>query len=322
VDTLITLDEIKAARDALPDVIRRTPILPLSRDSTEVGSEKLFLKAENLQVTGAYKVRAAFTMMNALGPERLKNGLVLTSSGNFAQGFAYAGARMGVKIVVVMLDQTSPYKIKGTEGYGAEVYLCGTDAGARQGIVEQVAADRGMTAINTWEERPITAGHASIGLEIVEDCPDFEQVLVPVSSGGVAGGIAAAVKLSRPNVKVVGVQPECANAAYVSLQKGEPTAIDYWDTMADGLSAVRPGEFPFKHLQTYLDEIVLISEQEIADTFRTLLTRAKILGEPAGVVASAGFLSGKVDTSLKTVAAVTGGNVTDEVIQKMLSMSA
>jgi threonine dehydratase len=319
---LITLDEIKAARDALPDVIRRTPILPLSRDSAEVGNEKLFLKAENLQVTGAYKVRAAFTMMNALGPERLKNGLVLTSSGNFAQGFAYAGARMGVKIVVVMLDHTSPYKIKGTEGYGAEVYLCGTDAGARQEIVEQVAADRGMTAINTWEERPITAGHASIGLEIIEDCPDVEQVLVPVSSGGVAGGIAAAIKLSRPNVKVVGVQPERANAAYVSLKKGEPTAIDYWDTMADGLSAVRPGAFPFKHLQTYLDEIVLISEQEIADTYRILLTRAKILGEPAGVVASAGFLSGKVDTSLKTVAAVTGGNVTNEIIQKMLAMSA
>ena len=321
-DTLITLEEIKAARDALPGVIRRTPILPLSRDSVEVGNEKLFLKAENLQVTGAYKVRAAFTMMNAIGEDRLKNGLVLASSGNFAQGFAYAGALMGVKIVVVMLDHTSLSKIKGTEGYGAEVYLCGTNAAARQEIVEQIAADRGMTAINTWEERPITLGHASIGLEIVEDCSDVEQVLVPVSSGGVAGGIAAAVKLSQPNAKVVGVQPERANAAYISLQKGEPTEIDYWETMADGLSAVRPGELPFKHLQTYLDEIILISEQEIANTFRILLTRAKILGEPAGVVASAGFLSGKVDTSLKTVAIVTGGNVTDEVIQKMLLMSA
>jgi threonine dehydratase len=322
VTSLITLEEIKAAREALPDVIRRTPILPLSRDSAEVGQEKLFLKAENLQVTGAYKVRAAFTMMNAIEPERLKNGLVLTSSGNFAQGFAYAGARMGVKVVVVMLDQTSPYKIQGTEGYGAEVFLCGTDASARQDIVEQVARERGMTAINTWEERPITAGHASIGLEIVEDCSDVEQVLVPVSSGGVAGGIAAAIKLSRPEVKVIGVQPERANAAYVSLEKGKPTAIDYWDTMADGLSAVRPGEFPFQNLQAYLDEIVLISEQDIAETFRTLLYRAKVLGEPAGVVASAGFLSGKVDTSLKTVAAVTGGNVTEDVIQKMLSMSA
>ena len=319
---LITLEEIKSARDALPNVIRRTPILPLSRNSLEVGNEKLFLKAENLQVTGAYKVRAAFTMLKALDPDKLNNGLVLTSSGNFAQGFAYAGTQTGVKIVVVMLDHTSSYKIKGTEGYGAEVYLCGTDAGARQDIVEQVADDRGMSAINTWEERPITVGHASIGLEIIEDFPEVEQVLVPVSSGGVAGGIAAAIKLSRPDVKVIGVQPERANAAYVSLQKGQPTVIDYWDTMADGLSAVRPGEFPFKHLQTFLDEIVLISEQEIADTFRTLLTRAKILGEPAGVVASAGFLSDKVDTSLKTVAVVTGGNVTDEVIQKMLSMSA
>ena len=320
--SLITLEEIKAARNALPDVIRRTPILPLSRDSAEVGREKLFLKAENLQVTGAFKVRAAFNMMNSIAPERLKNGLVLTSSGNFAQGFAYAGACMGVKVVVVMLDQTSPYKIQATEGYGAEVFLCGTDASARQSIVEQIAADRDMMAIDTWEERPILAGHGSIGLEIIEDCPDVEQVLVPASSGGVAGGIAAAVKLSRPEVKVIGVQPERANAAYVSLEKGEPTAIDYWDSMADGLSAVRPGEFPFKHLQAHLDEIVLISEQDTAETFRTLLSRAKIQVEPAGVAASAGFLSGKVDTSLKTVAAVTGGNVTEETIQKMLSMSA
>ena len=178
-----------------------------------------------------------------------------------------------------------------------------------------------MTAIDTWEEPPIVAGHGTIGFEIMEQCPDAQQVLVPVSSGGVAGGIAAAVKLINPNVKVIGIQPERANAAYVSRQAGEPTAIDYWDSIADGLSARRPGEYPFMHLQAFLDDIVLVSEADIARAFRTILTRAKMLGEAAGVTAAAGFLSGKVDTSLKTVAALTGGNLTQETMAKLLAMA-
>lgn len=319
---LTTLNEIKAARKALPAAIRRTPILPLARDSSDVGREKLFLKCENLQVTGAYKIRAAFTVLRSLSDEQRKRGLVVTSSGNFAQAYAYAGAQMGVPIVVVMLDSTSPYKVENTRGYGAEVVFCGTYALARQSVVDRTAKERGMTAIDNWEYPPIVPGHASIGMEIVEDCPDVETVLVPVSSGGLAAGIATAVKLSNPRIKVIGVQPEHANAAYVSLSKGEPTAIDYWDSMADGLSARRPGEHPFRHLQEYMDEIVLISEQDLANAFRTILFRTKMLGEPAGVVAAAAFLSGKVDGSRKTVATLTGGNVTEEAVQKMLAMSA
>lgn len=319
---MITLDDIKAARARLPAVIRRTPILALARESAEVGQETLFLKAENLQVTGAFKVRAVFTLMNALTEQQRASGVVLTSSGNFAQAFALAGKMMSIPIVVVMLDRTSTYKVQATRGYGAEVVFCGDDALARQPMVERIARERGMTAVDTWEEPPLTAGHGSIGLEILEDLPGVEQVLVPVSSGGLAAGVATAVKESRPSVKVIGVQPERANAAYVSLQNRTPTAIDYWDSMADGLSAVRPGQFPFKHLQTYLDEIVLISEQDIADAFRTLLLRAKIISEPAGAVASAGFLSGKVDQHLRTVACVTGGNLTEETMQKMLTMAA
>lgn len=318
---LTTLDDIRAARDALPPQVRLTPVLPLARDSAEIGRETLYLKCENLQVTGAYKVRAAFTMLNHLSPEARAKGVVMTSSGNFAQAFAYAGREMGVPIVVVMLDATSPYKIAATEGHGAEVYLCGDDALARQPTVERLAAERGMTAIDTWEEPPITAGHGSIGLEIVEQMPDVQQVLVPVSSGGVAAGIATAVKLSRPDVRVVGVQPVRANAAYVSLEAGEPTAIDYWDTIADGLSARRPGAFPFAHLQEYLDEIVLIEERDIGQAFETLLMRAKLLAEPAGAVASAAFLAGKVDTSLTTVAALTGGNLTRDTMARLFELA-
>ncbi len=317
---LTTLSEIEAARSRLPAAVRRTPIVPLARTPAEAGHERLSLKCENLQVTGAYKVRAVFTLLNALTPAQHAKGVVLTSSGNFAQAFAFAGRMMGTPIVVVMMDRTSPYKVEATRGYGAEVVFCGNDALARQPTVERIAAERGMTAVDVWEEPPIIAGHGSIGLEILEDCPQVQQVLVPVSSGGVAAGVAAAIKQRRPEVKVIGVQPERANAAYVSLRQGRPTTIDYWDSMADGLSAVRPGAYPFAHLQRYLDEIVLISERDIAEAFRTLLFRAKLLGEPAGVVAAAGFLAAKVDQELRTVACLTGGNLTEETMLKMLRM--
>ena len=316
----VQLKDIERARSRFPNWIRRTPIIPFSSDSSEVGKEKLFLKSENLQVTGAYKIRAAVTILNSLTEEQLAKGVVLTSSGNFAQAFAYAGSCLGVKIVVVMLDRTSLYKVEATRGYGAGVVFCGTDALSRQPMVEKIAKDRGMTAIDTWEEPMATVGHGTIGLEILEDIENLEAVLVPVSSGGVAAGISAAIKQTNPKVKVIGVQPEKANAAYVSLQAGEPTAIDYWNSIADGLSAVRPGLFPFRHLQRFLDEIVLVSEIEIANAFYEILYRCKILAEPAGAVAAAAFLSKKVNIDLITVAAVTGGNVTDEMVLAMKKM--
>ena len=318
---LVSFDDIKDAQTRLHPAVRRTPIIPVARDSQEIGNEQLFIKCENLQVTGAYKIRAAFTMLDRLTAEQKSKGVVLTSSGNFAQGFAYAGRLMNVPIAVVMLRKTSPYKVDATRDHGADVIYC-DDALARQPMVNEIAKERGMTAIDTWEEYWITAGHASLGIEIAEDADGLEQVLVPVSSGGVAAGVSCAIKHMRPDVKVIGVQPEHANAAYVSRQKGEPTTIDYWDSIADGLSARRPGERPFAHLQEYLDDIVLVSEADIGRAFEVLLTRTKMLGEAAGVVASAAFLADKVDTSLKTVAALTGGNLSKDSIDKLKALAA
>ncbi len=317
---LLSLPDIKTAQSKLPEVIRTTPIVPVSRDAKEIGNETLFLKCENMQVTGAYKVRAAFTAMQTLSDADRAGGIVVASSGNFAQAFAYAGRLMQTPVAVVMLESTSPYKIAQTKGHGGEVIFCGSDAMSRQPTVDRVARDRAMKSIDTWEYPPLMAGHASIGMEILQQCPDVEQVLVPVSSGGVAGGVATAIKLQRPDVRVVGIQPEHANAAFLSVKEGKPVEIDNWDTIADGLSARRPGEFPFRHLQAYLDDIVLVSEREIANAFRTILFRAKQVGEPAGVVAAAGFLSGRVNTNVVTVAVLTGGNVGEDVVQVMLKM--
>ncbi len=169
-----------------------------------------------------------------------------------------------------------------------------------------------MTVIDTWEERAIIAGHGTLGLEILEDRSDIEQILVPVSSGGMAAGVAAAVKQLAPQVRVIGVQPVGANAAYLSLAAGQPVSIDHWNTIADGLSARRPGEYPFAHLQRYLDEIVLVEERDIAIAHMQLRRRAKIIAEPAGAVSVAAYLSGRVDVNRRTVAVVSGGNLSDE----------
>ena len=315
---LTTLQDIEDAREALPSIVRRTPIVPLAPESCDIGHEKLFLKAECLQVTGAYKVRAAFNVLRCLSELERKRGIVLASSGNFAQAFAFAGAQLGVSVVVVMLDQTSTYKVTATQELGAEVVFCGRDALNRQPTVDAIAGDRDITAIDTWEHPSVIAGHGSIGLEVIEDAPEVEQILVPVSSGGVAAGIATAVKLSAPHIRIIGVQPEGANAYFLSRKAGKPVALSRWDTIADGLSARFPGVYPFHHLQEYLDDVVLVSEKDIATSFRSLLYRAKLLVEPAGAVAPAAFLSDKVDQDRTTVAAVTGGNVTAEKVQTLL----
>ena len=317
---LTTLQDIEDAREALPSIVRRTPIVPLAPESCDIGHEKLFLKAECLQVTGAYKVRAAFNVLRCLSELKRKRGIVLASSGNFAQAFAAAGAQLGVSVVVVMLDQTSTYKVTATQELGAEVVFCGRDALNRQPTVDAIAGDRDITAIDTWEHPSVIAGHGSIGLEVIEDAPEVEQILVPVSSGGVAAGIATAVKLSAPHIRIIGVQPEGANAYFLSRKAGKPVALSRWDTIADGLSARFPGVYPFHHLQEYLDDVVLVSEKDIAASFRSLLFRGKLLVEPAGAVAAAAFFSGKVDQDRTTVAAVTGGNVTAETVQTLLSL--
>jgi threonine dehydratase len=301
--------------------VRRTPVLPCAIDIADIGQERLFLKLENLQVTGAYKVRAAFTAIAALTEEQRHRGIVLASSGNFAQAFALAGRLYGIPTRVVMLASTSSYKIAASRALGAEVDLYEGPALGRQARVEELARQFEMTAIDTWEERAIISGHGTLGLEIIDDFPDVQQVLVPVSSGGMAAGVSAAVKESAPHVRIVGVQPVGANAAYLSLVEGKPVAIDHWNSIADGLSARRPGEFPFLHLQRYLDDMVLVSDRDIAQAHAILRRRAKIVAEPAGAVAAAAYLIGRVDMSLRTVAVVSGGNLSDATLLQLQRMA-
>ena len=321
VSPYITLEEIRAASKAFPPLVRKTPVLPFASGLKEIGSERLLLKLENFQAIGAFKVRAAFAMMAALPPEQRSRGIVFASSGNFAQAFALAGKHFDVRTRVVMLSATSPYKIEAACALGAEVDLFDGPALERQARVAEHGRTSGMTVIDTWEERAIVVGHGTLGLEILDDVPDVEQILVPVSSGGLAAGVAAAVKQAAPRVSVIGVQPKEANAAYLSLAAGHPVSIDHWHSIADGLSARRPGEYPFIHLQRYLDKIVLVEEQEIAIAHVMLRRRAKTIAEPAGSVSVAAFLAERVDVSRRTVAIVSGGNLTEETMRTLDRMA-
>lgn len=316
---LITLKEIEEARARISPLVRWTPIVPFAPTPAEAGRERLFLKLENLQVTGAYKPRAAFHIVGSLSPEERARGVVMTSSGNFAQAFALAGRELGVRVAVVVMKKASPFKVEAVRRYGGEVVFCEDDYMARKPRMREVAAERGMLAVDTSEDRRTPIGHASIGMEILDDMPDVETVVCPCSSGGLIAGLASAVKLRNPGVRVVGVQPVGGAAIHRSLEAGRPVTLDRWDSMADGLSATRPGDFPFAHIQARVDEVVLVTEEEIAEAFRLLLFRGKILAEGAGAVSVAACLSGKVKGGGKTVAVVSGGNLTPELVQKLLA---
>ncbi len=317
----ITLEKIINAYDRMASPVRVTPILPVARSSAEVGQERLFLKAEHLQVTGSYKARAAFHILRSLDGEGRRKGIVMSSSGNFAQAFAYAGPVVGSPVAIVMPDYTADVKVQSTRDYGAQVILCPTFAD-RDPTVERVAEAQGMFALHSFEHPEVPIGHSGIGLEILEQAPDVETVLIPVSSGGLAAGIAVAIKENRPDVEVLGVQPEGGAAAYESWQADEVRTIENWDSMADALSGRRPGELPFRYLQRYLDDILLVSEEAIAESVRTILFRTKTLAEPGGATAAAAFLDGLVDNDRLTVAIASGGNIQPSVLGKILSGDA
>ncbi len=316
---LLTLKEIEEARASLPSDVRWTPLVPFSRDSAEVGNERLYLKLENLQVTGAYKPRAAFNILGSLTPEERARGVVMSSSGNFAQAFAYAGKRLGIPVVVVMMENMSPYKIEAIRGYGTEIVFCESNYSARKPMMEKVARERGMHLIDTSEDRRVAAGHAGIGMEILDDMPDVETVIVPCSSGGLIAGVASAIKLRSPGVRIVGVNPDGGAAIHRSLEAGEPVTLDRWESMADGLSATRPGDFPFAHIRERVDEVVLVSEEEIAEAFRLLFSRGKILAEPSGAVSVAAWMTGRAGEDAKTIAVISGGNVAADTVSTLLA---
>lgn len=306
---MITLAEIEEAQQELPPEVVRTPVLRADALSEETGGT-VFLKTENLQVTGSYKARAAFTILNRLSDDQQRRGAAISSSGNFAAAFAYMGTLLGIPTTVVMMQKTAPYKVERTRRFGAEVVLCENRHESRWETLDRLNAERGITTINTFEEPNVIRGHGTIGLEIMEQIPDGDVVLIPISSGGLIAGVATAVKAIRPSVRVIGVQPEGSQAMYRSFRQGRVCGIDEARTICDALIAARPGALPFEHVQRYVDDVVLVSDEQVKYAVRTLAGAAKLVVEPSGAVGVAAMQSGVVDVHGKTVIAlVSGGNI-------------
>jgi threonine dehydratase len=317
---MVTLENIRSAQARLNGVAVRIPLLELNLPDTN--GRHLFLKLENLQPIGAFKLRGAYNKIASLPPEERNRGVITYSSGNHGQGVAYAARATGVKAVVVMPRDAPAIKRDAVAAMGAEIVLVGPSSLERQHRAEELARQRGYAIIPPFNDEQIIAGQGTIGLEILEDLPEVETVLVPVGGGGMISGIATAIKLSKPSVNVIGVEPELAADAQASLRQGElveSSAEQVSRTIADGLRTQSIGPINFEHIRKYVDNIVTVSEAEIREAVRRLAANPKTLAEPSGAVAAAAFLfhQDQLPNTMVNVAVVSGGNIDPQVLQEI-----
>ena len=285
-------------------------------------SRHLYLKTENLQPIGSFKLRGAYNKVASLSTEEHRRGVITYSSGNHAQGVAYAARALGVKAVIVMPANAPAVKREATLALGAEIILVGPSSSERQAKAEELAAQHGYVIVPPYNDEKIIAGQGTMGLEILEDLPAVETVIAPVGGGGMISGIATAIKLSRPNVNVIGTEPEFAADGQASLRAGKIVQFapeQVTRTLADGLRTQSLGAINFEHIRQYVDDIVTVSEDEIYETTRRLSANPKTLAEPSGAVAVAAFLFHRAQLPETTinVAVISGGNIEPEVLVEL-----
>ena len=301
------LDDIQLLHGRMAPYVRRTPLL-----SSHLAPD-FYLKAESLQNTHSFKVRAAAGQILSLPQESAALGLVTSSSGNFGQAAAFVCSRLKIPLTVVMTRDSNPLKVKLTEGWGASVAFCENSLRARQQMVQDILADLGRTEIHPFNHPNAILGNASLALEIFEQFPLVQNVVVPVSGGGLISGVALGIKMVAPHVKVWGVQPEGSSAAYLSFRKGEICELERTETIADGLRANRLGDLTFAMIQRHVDEIQLVSEKSILEAVESLLATEKLLVEPSGAITVAAVVEGRIPRQ-GTVAILSGGNIDPELL--------
>ncbi|HLZ71138.1 MAG TPA: threonine ammonia-lyase [Dehalococcoidia bacterium] len=314
----LTVGEIQAAQLRLTGVVRTTPLLE-SRWWSAVAGAPIWLKAENLQRTGSFKIRGASNMIGQLSPEQRARGVIAASAGNHAQGVAVAAQAAGIPALVVM-PETAPFaKVEATRGYGAEIVQAGASYQEAAAAMELIAAERGLTVVPAFDDERIIAGQGTLGLEVVEQLPDLDLVIVPVGGGGLASGVAIAVKSLRPRARVIGVQAAAAPAAARSLRRGAVESVSATLTVADGIAVARPGAITFPLLQRYLDEIVVVGEEAISEAIVGLMEYSKLVVEGAGAVGIAALLRGKIRCAGQTtVVVLSGGNLDFNLLARII----
>ena len=312
---MLTLDKIYHAAFVLRDVARRTDLIAAQR----LG-ENLYLKTENLQVTGSFKLRGAYYKISQLTQEERARGVIACSAGNHAQGVALAAARMGIPSVVCMPDGAPIMKVESTKRLGARVELVkGTYDDAHDRAVE-LQQQTGMTFIHPYDDELVMAGQGSIGLEILDQLPDAEAVVVPIGGGGLIAGVALAVKSLRPDIKVYGVQAAGAASMYRAFRDNTYETLNRVDTFADGIAVKTPGEQTFALIRQYVDDIVTVSEDEIAAAILALMENQKLVAEGAGATPVAAALFGKLPIAgKKTVCLISGGNIDVNILSRVIN---
>jgi len=319
---MIDLDDVRAAASRLEGVAVRTPLLRSPGLDARAGGE-VFLKAENLQRAGAFKIRGAYNKVSSLPPKERSLGVAAYSSGNHAQAVALAAQIHGIPAVILMPEDAPASKVAATRGYGAEVVRFDRYKEDRAALGAQLARDRGLTLVPPYDDPLVMAGQGTTGLEIMEDSPELDVLMAPVGGGGLIAGSGTAAKALRPGVRVIGVEPEGADDTKRSLEAGERLALPtYPRTIADGLQIDRPGRLTFEVNRAVVDEIALVTDAEIVEAMRFLFEQVKLVVEPSGAVCVAALLAGKVDVNGARVAAIlSGGNIDIERFVRLVHPS-
>lgn len=316
-----TLEAFEAAREIVGQIAIETPVLHSNYLSQVLGST-VELKAENLQRTGAYKLRGAYNRMSKLSKDERKRGVVAASAGNHAQGVALAATKLGIKATIFMPAGASLPKVQATRHYGAEVVLIGANFAEALKAAQEFAAAQNAVFIAPFDNIDIIIGQGTVGLEIIEQVPDVENIVVAIGGGGLAAGVATAAKLKAASlgkkIKIYGVQSEHAAAYPPSLKAGKLVEVHTTPTIADGIAVSKPGKLPFDFIKKHVEKVVTVSDNEIAKAMLTLMERSKQVVEPAGAVGVAAIMSGALKLKGKTVVLLSGGNIDPLLLQKVI----
>jgi threonine dehydratase len=311
----VSLDEIRSARERIKPVARVTPAI----DVSAMAGTPLWLKCENLQPGGAFKIRGAYNMIARLAPADRARGVITYSSGNHGQAVAISARALGIPAVVVMPTTAPAVKVDGAKRFGAEVIFAGTTTLHRKAKAEEIASERGLTMVPPFDHAWIIAGQGTLGLEILEQCPGVRTILVPVGGGGLVSGVAAAVKQTRDDVTVIGVEPAGAASMKNAVDAGEVRTLAHSQSIADGLLAVRPGDLNFAHVRRFVDRLETVSEDEIAGAVRWLFNEVKFVAEPSGAVTVAAALRADAGFTPPVVAIISGGNLDPSLLPRFLA---
>lgn len=315
---MLSVTDIEKVYEGMQGSIHQTP-LDYSFTFSQYAKNEVFLKLENLQKTGSFKVRGAFNKIASLTDEELQRGVIAASAGNHAQGVAYASRKLGIPCTIVMPTTAPLSKIQATKDYGANVQLEGIVFDDALDYAIKLKENTGATFVHAFDDEAIIAGQGTVGLEILEQLPDVEAIICPVGGGGLIAGVAAAVKEKRPDVLVYGVEATACPSMGMSLVEKKPIAIDASPTMADGIAVKKPGKSPFEYVEKYVDAMFTVEEAEIAQTMLMLLERNKLLVEGSGAVSLAALLYHKLPIqNKKVVPIISGGNVDVQFISRII----